>query len=113
MTRIRVLQRAIKLLETGWMPDERRGQAKDASGNIVSVMHPDACFFTPTGAVARAIYLFTGDTVLERLPLWESSMYVFVRKFGSPTAMANAFEKMTKEEAIATFQQQLDEWNNL
>lgn len=113
MTRIRVLQRAIKLLNSGFMPYDRKGQARDLDGNVVTVVHPDACQFNATGAVARAIFDFTGDPIQDRLPLWTSTMDVFRKKYGGWTAMYDAFEKMNKAEIIDLFQQQLDEWNDL
>lgn len=113
MTRIRVLQRAIRLLQSGFIPYDRKGQARDINGNIVTCAHPDACQFNATGAVVRAIYEFTGDPVQDRLPLWESTMKVFHDRYKGWTPMYNAFEKMSKAEIIDLFQQQLDEWNDI
>lgn len=113
MTRFRVLQRAIKLLQAGFHPYDGRGMAYDKDDNCVAHTHPDAVLFNATGAVARAIFDFTGETVKERQSLWSASMDNFRNKYGGWTPMYNAFERMSKDEIIALFQAQLDDWDNL
>lgn len=113
MTRFRVLQRAIKLLQTGFHPYDHRGQAYDKDGKVVTVVHPDAVQFNATGAVVRAIFDFTGETVQQRIGLWTDSMDCFRKKYGGWTPFYNAIEQMSKEEVIALYEEQLKQWNNL
>lgn len=112
MTRIRVLMKAIKLLESGFIPYDYRSQAQDKAGNHVSYVHPDATRFTATGAVVRAIYDLTGDPAAERDGLWTDTMIEFKRQFGDHwTSMYDAFERMSKDEVLELFKNKLAEWN--
>lgn len=113
MTRIRVLLRAIKLLEAGWLPYDKLGQARDKDHNLVSYMHPAAVKFTATGAVVRAIYELTGDPADQRDKLWTDTMISFKEEFNNSwTAMYDFFEKLeNKEQVIAVFKAKLEEWN--
>lgn len=111
MTRIRVLMKAIKLLEAGYVPYDHKGQAQNDAGEVVSYVHPDACHFTATSAVLRAIYDTTGDPAHERDNLWNDTMIEFKRQFGGWLQMYIALEKMNKEQVLDLFKNKLAEWN--
>ena len=111
MTRIRVLKRAIELLEHGFIPYDHIGRVRDVNNNIVSVTHPMAAYFCATAAVGRAIFELTGDHPQERDQLWTATMQPFKDRYKQWSLMYSAFEQMTKEEVLETYTKQLEEWN--
>lgn len=109
MTRVRILQQAIKLLEAGFLP--YGGQiATDNVGHPVSYMHPYAVNFTVVGAVQRAILLTTGDHYNDRIPLYNAAFDPIIEKLGGILKASQWFETATQEEIITLLKQQLSEW---
>lgn len=111
MTRIRVLMRAIKLLEVGFIPYDHNGRALDANNNIVSVTHPAACQFCATAAVGRAIFELTGDHPQERDTLWTATMQPFKDHYQQWSIMYEELAKLNKEQILDLFRKQLETWN--
>lgn len=109
MTRIRVLLRAIKLLEQG-VVHRANNQAEDERGNPLSYMHPAAVRFNAAGAVQRAILDLTGDPADKRDALWQASLVDLRTQFGGWGHLYSAFEAMTQDEMISTFRKQLEKW---
>jgi hypothetical protein len=112
MTRIRVLMRAIKLLENGYIPYDHLTQARTVDDQPVSYLHPEAAKFTATGAVVRAIYELTGDPADQRDRLWDETLREFKQQYGGWFKMYVAFEQMNKEQVLEIFKNKLMEWNS-
>lgn len=111
MTRIRVLMRAIKLLEHGFIPYDQQGQARDKRNNIVSIVHPDAIKFNATAAVSRAIFELTGDMRDKRDELWTATMQPFKDRYKQWSIMYEELAKLDKQQVLDLFNHQLNEWN--
>lgn len=110
MTRIRILQMALKLISDHYLPLSRTCFATTAVGENVSYMHPDAVNFSLVGAIERAIFNQTGDHYELRGELYGDSIDPLIRRLGgigpSRLFLETATEKMVKH----LVNEQLEEW---
>lgn len=111
MTRVRVLLKAKKLLLDGFIPyGTIQGSAKDATGAVVSYMHPAATQFTMFGAIDRAVFNLTGDDIRQRSKLVDAAFGPLKFKCGGYQGLRDLATGPV-EKIIEVFDEQLKEWD--